>query len=205
MSFDYFGSHPGVYQAVCITRAEVAARALAATAGLPTRYKLGMGGRNPGATHPAPMMACDCSGFSAWATGHDRRQFAPGHRLADKVTGEMWYDTRTIVNDAKARTHLIYAVVMRTEEVVPGMLLVYSPDEANLPYGHVGVITKVKDGFVRGRVKPGEEWWRFLEVTDCSTGRGATAIRTRPNARLWSAEKRGGYIVQNIRNVVDGE
>ncbi len=204
MTYDYFNPPKGVYAPEKLTLAEVAERA-SFMAGGQGRYELGEGGRRPSAAMPWTIgdkwpVACDCSGFSAWATGHDRRQFAHGDKLAAK-DGELWFDTRTIVKDARRATgNLVYKVVPRTMAVVPGMLLVYSPDDVGLPYGHVGIITAVKDGFVRGSTKVGKEWWRFLEVTDCSTGRGATAIRTRKDARLWSAENRGGYIVRNIHN-----
>lgn len=199
--FDLFEKRRGVYPALSLTRAEAVSRALS-WRDAQVWYELGRGGRNPAGTPWAPgkrhpdRRTCDCSGFSAWVLGHDRRQYLPpGHPLAGE-DGETWFDTTTIVEDA-LKHQVLYTLVPKGEAPLPGDLLVYPRNPAlGLRYGHVAVVTRVRDGFKRGARARGREWWRYLSSVDCSTGRGDRAIRERDDAKLWA--DRFGYLVRYL-------
>lgn len=131
---------------------------------------------------------CDCSGLVAWAFGYRRGNF----------------NTDGIVNDAigpKKR----FRIIKRDEPVIASDIIVRPGPDRNgdgnrdSP-GHVGIITGVKPGFVRG----GDNWWDFLDVTHCSgraqntndpkTGKRYGATRT-TNAVIW---KSAGYLVRAL-------
>jgi len=155
-------------------------------------YELGCGGRNPASANPFAKSKrgkpgtkyADCSGFVAWCLGYDRVQGL-------STTGEEWYSTSAMLDDALKPGGLFTKLTLTTE-VLPGDVIVYpageDPKGKKHKYGHVGIITSVKPSFVR----LGERWWDNLWITHCSTG-GESAIRT-GNAKLWA--DRGGYIIR---------
>ena len=163
-----------------LTRQEAVQRALSQVG--QGRYDLGAGGRNPSNKSPfgAPRSArnkdkggrdwCDCSGFIAWCLGYDRVQ-----NLGTKE--ELWYSCREIISDSYHDNPKLFSQFKGI--VNPGDIIVYGP-KGKMKWGHIGIVTKVLPGFVRGS----HDWWKFVEVTHCSTGNGGVAIRT-SNAKLW--------------------
>ena len=113
-----------------------------------TRYKLGAGGTNPNAPHPATGGACDCSGFTAWALGVSRQTSDPLYR--DFNGG--WINTDAMVHDATRPGGLFTR--LSTPRV--GALAVYGRRGAG-SYGHCGVISAVEGG-------------RIAKVIHCSSG-----------------------------------
>lgn len=120
-----------------LTAAQVVARARSA-AGSGTSYRLGAGGRNPRASHPAVGGACDCSGFVAWCLGVDR--YLPNGVIPHMPGGE-WFETTSLFLDARSTTGYVSEVPWR--EAREGDLLVY-PDRGKRQ-GHVGVVTEADD------------------------------------------------------------
>lgn len=142
------------------------------------KYELGTGGRNPANKSPFGKSRrgkpgtnwCDCSGFIAWCLGYDRVQ-----NLG--LDTEVWYSCAEIISDTY---HVNPRLFHRfTGLVIPGDILVYGP-KGKMKWGHIGIITKVLPGFTRGS----DDWWKYVEVTHCSTGNGGVAVRT-SNAKLW--------------------
>lgn len=117
-----------------LSRGDVVARALAAV-GFGTRYKLGKGGRDPAAAHPAQDGACDCSGFAAWCVGVDR--FLPNGAIPGLPADERWFETSALYADARSPWGFVAEVPWI--EAREGDLLVW-PDQGSRQ-GHVGVIT----------------------------------------------------------------
>lgn len=179
------------YPPVSLTRTQGVLRALRTT-DQKGRYRLGQGGRNPLLNGPwserLGYLAADCSAGAAYWVGRDRW-------YDDGTPDGIWFNTDEMVADARKRKgNLLYKLVSVVDEVLPGDLLVYTSDPENgLRKGHVAMIVNVKPGFKRGNNTPGQEWWRFLEVVDISTGRGDTACRKRPHAKLWAKR---GYILR---------
>jgi hypothetical protein len=181
------------------TRAEAVQRALAWVA--KGAYQLGAGAsveaESPfdAAGNPHPGHA-DCSGFTAWCTGHARKQ-----RIAGQ--GVLELNTDGVIADARGR-QLVYALVRRTEPVLAGDLIVYGgvydldddPDR-DRP-GHIGIITEVEPDFVRGS----EAWWDDLIVVHCGAHRpGRSAVR-RTDATAW---RQRGFIVRPRHYQGEGE
>lgn len=85
---------------------------------------------------PAAMMqAADCSGYVAWALGRARRSVPPAPGIGE------WLSTDTIHADATHGAHLFE----RLMQAVPGCLVVY-PKPVDEPFGHVGIVSEVRDG-----------------------------------------------------------
>lgn len=147
-------------------------------------YKLGKGGRNPNSRF-GPFNAdgqSDCSGFTAWCLGHDRVQGLG-------TPAETWYDTATVLQDARLETLPLYEHVTRRMTVKPGDAIVYYGPDKGKRYGHIGIITEVLPGFFSAR-RDRTDWWKRLAVTHCTVTKPAV-ITT--DARLW---KDVGYIIR---------
>jgi hypothetical protein len=113
-----------------LTATQVVSRARSAT-GKGTKYKLGYGGFDPNASHPAQNGLCDCSGFAAYCLGISRDQLnTPGYE-------ERWIETTRVYGDAKGDHDLFRQV----EKARPGDVIVY-PDKAG-KQGHIGIISAV--------------------------------------------------------------
>jgi hypothetical protein len=143
-----------------------------------TFYKLGTGGRHPDADAPWDhQRQCDCSGFVAWVLGYDRLQ-----------SDDVWINTDAILAGRAG----LFGPVAAAEPVSVGDALVYGSIHVNGERrpGHVGIITEVAAGFVRG----GPEWWRDLRVAHCSPsnsrafGSGHAIAET--DARIWRSKGR---------------
>lgn len=189
----------GLTSFVPMTRAEVVARAYAQR-GLGW-YKLGGGAKFTAPDAFAPdgnqyPNSCDCSGLVAYCLRYRRGS----------------YNTDGITRDA-LHTKNRFRLIERGEPIVPSDIIVRpGPDEngdgkRDSP-GHVGIVTNVLPGFVRG----GDEWWKFLEVTHCSgrlqntidtlnvdpfspkTGKRYGAVRS-TDASVW---KSSGYLVRAL-------
>lgn len=118
-------------------RSEVLARTLRATK-LGVRYKLGAGGMKAMSDTPADASGrCDCSGFTAWALGMARVSKDPFFLRA----AGGWMNTDSIVADARDPRGLFTLVTVAR----PGDLIVFGKGRGR-SYGHVGVVTQVKDG-----------------------------------------------------------
>jgi hypothetical protein len=164
-----------------ISSSEVVSRALSFVGeGI---YKLGGGALHTdespfGFTKNQFPGTCDCSGFTAWCARYKRGP----------------WNTDAMVRDA-TKGGRRFRLVSRDELVRPADFLVYpGPDrdhdgERDAP-GHVGIIVRVLDGFVRGRA----EWWEHLEVAHCTPRAQRTqgAIKL-TDATLWAGR---GYIVR---------
>lgn len=136
---------------------------------------------------------CDCSGFVAYTLGYRRGGWNTDAIYADRNRG-----TR-------------FRLVGQHEAVRPSDVIVKpGPDrdgdgQRDFP-GHVGIITGVKAGFVRGAA----DWYKRLEVTHCSgrgqltidptTGKVYGAVRT-TDASGWRSS---GAIVRPLHIVWDG-
>ena len=139
-------------------------------------------------THRRP--GADCSGATAWATGHRRHQ-AFGDYNTDAIIKDMWrfdrYPGGRIIGAGPSRLH---EPVPRTEALRPGVLIVKGftdldddgiRDDEERP-GHIGLAVEVEADFVRGYPGSLED----LLVAHCSPTRQSKvgAIRV-SNALIW--------------------
>lgn len=154
-------------------------------------YKLGAGGRNPRSDFPYSIETAkvDCSGFVAWVLGYDRYQDTQGF-LGD------WVNTDWILNDAlEPDGHEMFELVADTEKVLPGDLLVRSGKNVNgeWKHGHVGIITRVRDGFQRQQ----RYWYKHLLVAHASPShrRKYGNVVAETDATAWA---KVGYIVRYL-------
>lgn len=140
--------------------------------------------------------ACDCSGLVSFVFRYRRSS----------------WNTDAITKDARyAKTR--FRLLAKDEAVVPSDIIVRpGPDQngdgqRDSP-GHVGIVTRVLPGFVRGA----PDWWKHLEVTHCSgrlqntidtinddpfspkTGKRYGAVRS-TDASVW---KSSGYLVRAL-------
>lgn len=107
-------------------------------------------------------MLCDCSGFTAWACGLDRRQklVTPS---TETTGGDYWLSTDGVLRDAR-HTRRWFDLVPSVD-VAPGDLVVY-PDYRHrglMRHGHIGVVVGVPPGWKKERVID-------LRVIHCSKG-----------------------------------
>jgi cell wall-associated NlpC family hydrolase len=118
--------------------ADMIARARSAV-GRRTKYQLGEGGTRPAAELPgAPSKGCDCSGYVCWCLGIARQT---DHNLYVHFNGG-WINTDAIVHDADANTGFFYKI----ESPKVGTIIVYPSKRPSRKYGHVGIVTEVKQG-----------------------------------------------------------
>ncbi len=104
------------------------------------RYQLGKGGMNPNSELPASSNAgCDCSGFVCWCLGISRKT---DHNLYRNNGG--WINTDSIVHDAERATGFFF----RIPQPKIGALIVYPSKKPERGFGHVGIVTELKNGFV---------------------------------------------------------
>lgn len=85
-----------------------------------------------------PTVACDCSGFVAWALGVARNSGPPGEPFGS----EGWINTDSIHADARS-TRKLFRPAERAE---PGTLIVYPRPairSAEPMPGHIGIVTQV--------------------------------------------------------------
>jgi hypothetical protein len=129
--------------------ADMIARARSAV-GRRTKYQLGEGGTRPAAELPgAPLKGCDCSGYVCWCLGIARHT---DHNLYAHFNGG-WINTDAIVHDACAHSGFFYKI----ESPKVGAIIVYPSQRPSRKYGHVGIVTEVKQG-------------KMSKVIHCSSG-----------------------------------
>jgi cell wall-associated NlpC family hydrolase len=98
-----------------------------------TRYLMGAGGRDATAEWPwDESSALDCTGFLAWALGHNR-ELKPDEY--PEFPGR-WIESTAIVKDAKNKMILFQQIPM--EIVLPGDVLAYGDHKTRS--GHVGLV-----------------------------------------------------------------
>lgn len=104
-------------------------------------YKLGHGGFDPTRTYPwDEEHLCDCSGFSSWALGRNRKNSSP--RYVNYNGG--WFETTAMFKDATLWHD--YFIEVPEAEARPGDLYLYGDREnaaGGKTQGHVGIITEV--------------------------------------------------------------
>jgi len=123
--------------------------------GKKVKYRLGAGGIDPKSPTPASVdNACDCSGFVCWCLGISRKT---DHPLYVRFNGG-WINTDAIVHDANQPTGFFRKI----DEPKVGCLIVFPSKKPRRPYGHVGIVTEVKEG----------------KVTKSSTVRRAISVNT---------------------------
>jgi CHAP domain len=83
-----------------------------------------------------PTLACDCTGYVAWALGMARHPVT----LAGK--DDAWFYTNDIHADARGPQQSF----RRLQAPKVGAMLVYPGAEAVGKVGHIGIITEVQDG-----------------------------------------------------------
>lgn len=107
--------------------------------GYKTKYQLGEGGMNPAATLPGvPARGCDCSGYVCWCLGISRQT---QHPLYVKYNSG-WINTDAVVNDAQSSTGFFTQI----DKPKAGCIMVYPTKRPSLKYGHIGIVTQVKNG-----------------------------------------------------------
>jgi cell wall-associated NlpC family hydrolase len=105
------------------------------------KYRLGAGGIDPNSPTPASIdNACDCSGFVYWCLGISRKT---DHPLYVRFNGG-WINTDAIVHDANQPTGLFFPL----DEPKVGCLWVFPSRRPKRPYGHVGIVSAVRNGKV---------------------------------------------------------
>lgn len=161
------------------TRAQAVTNALR-WVGRESRYRLG-GGADVDKPNPfAKDGTCDCSGFTAHVTGHNRIQRIGGRRVS--------YYTDNIIRDAEGPQHMYERApgddVLGCIIVKPGVYV----GGARVRPGHVGIIVAVLPGFVRG----GDRWWEHLVVAHCTPNRGRKNSVVESDAKAW---RKKGYIL----------
>ncbi len=110
-------------------------------AGRQTRYQLGEGGMNPGAAMPGtPSRGCDCSGFVCWCFGIRRQT---NHPLYVRFNSG-WINTDAMVHDAQHPTGFF----TQLEGPSVGCMVVFPSKRPQRAYGHVGLVTAVRNGKV---------------------------------------------------------
>lgn len=112
---------------------------------------------------------CDCSGATAWATGHRRHQ-AFGDYNTDAIIKDMWrfihYPGGRVLG---AGPRKLYEPIPRAQAIRPGVLIVKGfvdldadgrRDDDERP-GHVGLVAEVEPDFVRGYLDSLDDLWIF--------------------------------------------
>ncbi|MEJ7612142.1 CHAP domain-containing protein [Candidatus Fervidibacteria bacterium JGI MDM2 SSWTFF-3-K9] len=131
--------------------------------GKKVKYRLGAGGIDPKSPTPASVdNACDCSGFVCWCLGISRKT---DHPLYVRFNGG-WINTDAIVHDANSPTGFFRKI----PEPKVGCLIVFPSKKPRRPYGHVGIVTEVREG-------------KVTKVIHCSSGnfrRHGDAIKETP-------------------------
>jgi cell wall-associated NlpC family hydrolase len=118
--------------------------------GKKVKYRLGAGGIDPNSPTPASVdNACDCSGFVCWCLGISRKT---DHPLYVRFNGG-WINTDAIVHDANQPTGFFRKI----DEPKVGCLVVFPSKKPRRPYGHVGIVTEVREG-------------KVTKVIHCSSG-----------------------------------
>jgi cell wall-associated NlpC family hydrolase len=124
-----------------MTRDQVVARARSAI-GKGIVYELGSGGRDPWAPMPSGAgLACDCSGFAAWALGVDR--YLRNDELPDAPDYE-WFETSNIVRDSREPGGIVSEVFW--QDALPGDMLVWGDSrgsDGRKHQGHVGIVASL--------------------------------------------------------------
>jgi hypothetical protein len=119
-------------------------------------YKLGAGGKDPNAPHPATWhealrrWVCDCSGFTAWALGFDRYQPA---RFPEE-----WINTDSMIADAERGGD--WFEILAAPDL--GCLVVY---DAGRKVGHVGLVVDP----LPAEWDPEHPSWDLVRVVHCSS------------------------------------
>ncbi len=120
--------------------ADMISRARSA-AGKGTKYQLGEGGSRPAAALPGvPSRGCDCSGYVCWCLGIARQT---DHNLYMRFNGG-WINTDAIVYDARENTGFFYEI----PSPKVGVVIVYPSKRPARSYGHVGIVTEVRESKV---------------------------------------------------------
>ena len=146
-------------------------------------YQMG-GGADVFADSPiARRGQVDCSGLTAWCTGHNRSQPSVPES----------YNTDGMIRDALGPRRL-YRLVHTDETVLPGDLIVKGGIFENgkrIHAGHTGGIVEVDDQFVRGQ----DGWHRHLTIVHSTgpNGRNPSIIKTA--AASWKSR---GYIIRPL-------
>lgn len=143
---------------------QIVARALSAI-GLPTRYRLGTGGQDPTARHPADACGrCDCSGYVAWSLGLPRLMRGDARLRA--------------INGGRLSTAAMVAcsadpgwILERVEAPAPGDVVVYARERPG-GYGHCGIVVEVPAEWDRQEA----DCWRRLRVAHCNGSSSPDAI-----------------------------
>ncbi len=106
-----------------------------------TRYQLGHGGTHPSAILPGvPSQGCDCSGYVCWCLGISRQT---SHNLYRRFNGG-WINTDAIIHDASKDTGFFYKIP--SPQV--GAIIVFPSRRPHRSYGHVGIVTEVRNNNV---------------------------------------------------------
>lgn len=154
--------------------ADLIARARSAV-GNGTKYQLGEGGTRPAAELPSvPSRGCDCSGYVCWCLGITRQT---GHNLYVRFNGG-WINTDAIVHDANKETGFFYKI----ESPKVGAIIVYPSRRPGRSYGHVGIVTEVRQN-------------KVSKVIHCSSGNYA-------NRRDAIAETGPGVFANNADTIL---
>ena len=105
------------------------------------KYQLGEGGMTPNAILPGNRSrGCDCSGYVCWCIRLGRQT---NHVLYTRFNGG-WINTDAIVHDANSTTGFF----TRLDKPKIGGIIVYPSKRPSIRYGHVGIITGVRNNMV---------------------------------------------------------
>jgi len=113
----------------------------------PIGYKLTHGGMHPEHHLPSKTGLCDCSGFTAWVFKIKRLTEVPFYTKHQK-----WINTDSMVADIQSPAGIFESLDIPEE----GCIVVYGKQKKG-SFGHVGIVSKVKDG-------------QMLKVIHCSLG-----------------------------------
>jgi cell wall-associated NlpC family hydrolase len=151
--------------------------------GAPTVYRLGKGGRRPGAAHPRDAAGLlDCSGFVAWVMGLDRYQ--PANPRYKAINGG-WINTDAIVRDATMGPGP-GQLFRRVEVAEPGDVLVYGSyrdASGTRRVGHCGIVVVGGD-------------WSRMRVVHCSASNGRRGDAIQETGAAWGRAR--GIVVRRV-------
>lgn len=137
----------------------------AANAPFKTRYRLGKGGFDPHAEHPADSNhLCDCTGSGAWIFQVNRDRRGTWWTGQQPWKGSPWFESTNVYRDATSGKS--NSVFVRLPKCVPGCGLVYPDGWKPGREGHFAVVTRVD---AAGKVYG----------VDCATGKIGSAISER--------------------------
>lgn len=147
----------------------------------PSTYRLGGGASIDYDTPFSADGTCDCSGFTAHVTGHNRIQRIAGRRVSF-YTDNMIRDATGILN--------MYELLPPSASPLGAVIVkpgVYVAGRRVRP-GHCGIVTGVMRGFRRSS----DDWWRHLLVAHCTPNRGSESAVRLNDARAWRSK---GYLL----------